>query len=255
MKVLVIDGNNWFRNRAETDLYGNPMRRCFTEIQTANYDQVFLVWDGMGGLARRRAIYPEYKVGRVHPADNFFDMQKEFKKLCILSKAISIEVKAYEADDVVAYLVKDYLEGHDVTIESNDADFHQLGVKMTRSKAKVAAEYITTYKCCVGDPSDNIKGIKGFGKGAWEKLNTKQLAHLEVFIRHGAPPDFLSRVIDFIPKASASWLLLEENQKMIKNYLTIVNFMLPSPEEVAAGIQVGLNRSDLAHEALKQFMS
>ena len=185
MSVMIIDGNNWFRRRAETDVFGNPARRCYNEIQFAKYDTVLLVWDGRWSLKQRRAIYPEYKGKRKPPAESLFDFQDHFKKVAQLSRATSIEVPEYEADDVIAALTKFYTQaGVEVFINSNDADFFQLGVKLDREPTKVKAHHMIAYKTLVGDPSDNIKGCGGFGKKSWEDRTNDELEILVAFVQN-----------------------------------------------------------------------
>lgn len=258
--VMIIDGNNWFRRRAETDVFGNPARRCFNEIQFAKYDTVLLVWDGRGALKQRRAIYPEYKANRKPPAENIFDYQDEFKKLAQLSRAISVEVPEFEADDVIASLTKMYLaQGCDVFINSNDADFFQLGVKMDREPSKVEPKYMLAYKTLVGDPSDNIKGCGGFGKKCWEDRTPAEKDILQAFVATigipAADEHWLGLMETFLPKRVMTWLKEPANFWQLQNYKKVVEFIPIEYEQIKPHMVNGYNREDLMDQALKQFMN
>lgn len=97
--------------------------------------------------------------------------------LCILS------CEGYEADDLVAALVRNYLKDCEVLILSNDKDLWQLvgdnvyialpstksskveklGVEEVIQKIGVKPSQIPDYKGLVGDQSDNIPGVYGIG--------------------------------------------------------------------------------------------
>lgn len=257
-RLCVIDGNNWFRRRAETDIFGNPLRSCFNELQNYDYDRVILVWDGRRSLQARRAIYPEYKVHRQAPAESLFDMQNELKKLAQLSKVDSIEVEGFEGDDVIACIVKHYQEQgvKKIFIESNDADFAQLGCEMARKEFKIPARWVALYKATVGDPSDNIKGIGGFGQGAWDKLTDDQRLILERYVSningHNQAIGELN-IAEFMAKRHITWLDDEANRKLLDSYWKIVQF-IPMDFKTLE-FQPGYNRPDLADGVLKSYLS
>lgn len=254
--ILIIDGNNWFRRKAEIDLHGNPMRTCFYELQNnTTHDLIFLVWDGYKSLSKRREIYPEYKMKRYPPSEGFFDIQKEFKELAKLSKVITVEMQGYEGDDVIAHLVKRFIPqvGADsILIESNDGDFGQLGVPITTPTAKVEAGYVVPFKCVVGDPSDNIKGIPGFGKGAWDKLDVMDIEHIKKWLAY-EDPKYLEH-IEFTKRVQ-NWIDDESNHQQIYNYRDIVNFLEIDEEEIDKNLIHGKDRPDLAEQTLKKYFS
>lgn len=256
-RLLIIDANNWFRRKAETDIRGNPLRSCYTELQTIPFDEVMLVWDGFNARKTRRALYPEYKAKRNKPVEGFFEIQDTFKSLARLSKAISVEVPETEADDVIATLVKKFQNEREILIESNDADLLQLGVPMTRQDSTIPSGEISLFKTLVGDPSDNIKGIPGFGKTAWEKLETPDKVMFRLLV---AGPDYSSAfgVIKGCPNVSdrvKTWLEDEENQKTLRIYWEVVNFIDVPYETVFKHMKFGLNRPDLAEGCLRDLFS
>lgn len=82
----------------------------------------------------RRAIFPYYKAHRkrdreksVHDWTMIFDTIEKIKnelKECFPYKVV--EVEGAEADDIIAYLVKEYSKDDDILILSGDKDFVQL---------------------------------------------------------------------------------------------------------------------------------
>lgn len=248
--ICIIDGNNYFRRRAETDFLGNPLRTCFKEIQAMPFDVVVLVWDGKGSLAARRAIYPEYKLRRLPPKEGMFEIQAEFKQLALLSKANSIELPGFEADDVIACITKEYKKlGWKIYIESNDADFAQLGVEMNRKEFKIPAHEVALYKTIKGDSSDNIKGIPNFGDSAWDKLLPEEKQQFMDILQEKPRSGTFTTLKPSVTK----WLLEEENLKQLRAYWKIVNFIPIDFKSLK--FQVGYNRDDLADDVLKSYMS
>lgn len=222
--MLIIDGNNWFRRRAETDLRGNPLRSCYNEIQNAPYDVVLLVWDGFNSRKHRKAIYPEYKERRVAPKEDFFEYQKTFKQVAKYSRAIIFEVPEYEADDVIAKLALTYKKDYNITVESSDADFLQLGVHVPRAKLTgVETEWVTLYKTLVGDKSDNVKGIHNYGDKGWESLTAEVKKGLQSFVKgdSGLPAEYEQH---FKP-SQWKWLQEFNNQEQLRIYWKVVNFL------------------------------
>lgn len=149
-----------------------------------------VVWDGGGWSQRRLTIYPEYKSQRITvPPEKEEAHQKHFERFqeqrAFLEKFLellcipSIRLAKREADDVIAYIALSQIPHSKVTIFSDDQDFRQLvvrGVEIYRPSQKnflvpgvlpddkiPHASYLL-YKACLGDPSDNIRGITGVGE-------------------------------------------------------------------------------------------
>lgn len=229
--LFIVDGNNWFRRRIEVERIGNPLRRCFLELQNRPEDIVMVVWDGKYATKARKVIYPAYKATRRPPMESIFEAQDLLKSALAHSRCLSMEIEGYEADDVIAYLVKRYEPTHDILIESNDADFAQLGVKMTRQEFPIPAGAVTLYKTLVGDPSDNIPGVPGFGKGAWENLDIQEANYLRAALNTGEID------IKYVTNPKILKFLEAGGFETLKTYWKVVNF-LPIPE-VALSITIG----------------
>lgn len=89
-----------------------------------------------------------------------------------------------EADDVIAWLCKN-IDGEKIVV-STDKDLWQLVDTETKiffptgkkeinldnfsKEAGIAKEHYLLYKCVLGDISDNVKGVEGFGKVKAKKV-------------------------------------------------------------------------------------
>lgn len=255
MKLIIVDGNNWFRRKAESSLTGRPVRDCLYELQNLTHNNVVIcTWDGKYALTARKKLYPEYKAKRNKPGEGFFEVQKLFKDVLSFSSVMQVTVDGYEADDVIAELVTKYRYSMDVFIESNDADLGQLGVMTSRpTPYPDKAHFIALYKTFVGDPSDNIPGCKGFGKTSWSKLNDDQKWLLsQTFLSgHGlSKEEVIERLSPLMPKGSLNWYL--ENRDTLLMYHKIVNFIPIPLELIDKNLVQGFNRLDLAEDILRE---
>jgi 5'-3' exonuclease len=144
--------------------------------------QIFVA-DGINSRKKRKEIYPEYKGNRKAPIDiSIYDGLNFFKEL--LKEAppnvLFVELPETEADDIIACLCKNLPKP--LHVLSNDSDLIQLtqieGVTCLAT-SDVEPRWIRLYKTLVGDPSDNIPGVKGFGKKAWEGLSDRTKVEFE----------------------------------------------------------------------------
>lgn len=254
--ITIYDGNNWFRRRIEAS-QGYVLSECFDEVQYKNGIKIF-VWDGFNGLQSRRDIYPEYKMNRMKASEDIYTSMNTFKELLYFTDCFSIQVNGFEADDIIAKLARKYSDqGLKVFIESNDADFAQLGLPMARQTFKVEPKWVILYKVLVGDPSDNIKGVEGFGQGAWDKLTEDQKQTLYAIINcYGNEPDKVveEKVKDFLRPSVTKWISNQENRKLLSKYNKIINF-LPVPDDlIEKNTKKGVNRPDLVYPIFKEIL-
>ena len=119
--------------------------------------------------------------------DEAFDRQKKIiqailEELCIRQ----YEYNNVEGDDIVSYIVKNRKDNEKIVIVSSDKDLTQLissnviiynprmkDFVMESNSAKligVTHKNVVVEKILCGDPSDNIKGIKGIGEATLKKL-------------------------------------------------------------------------------------
>lgn len=246
MKLHIFDSNNWVRRVHETDYSGLALRNLFTDAYH-NPDPVIYVFDGKDAKAGRRAIYPEYKANRTPAPDAFYAVMDTFKKLLAHTNKLMIEIPGYEADDVIAHLVRSD-DSLPVMIHSNDADYLALcneRVTMTDVSAKfkdLSRADTRLYKTLVGDPSDNIKGIAKFGPKAFEALSEDQKFAWRVlldkeYLLQGTNAELLG-----LTKSQWGWT--EKNFPTLVAYWRIINFIDVPLELIATHTRSG--KPDLA---------
>lgn len=245
--IRIYDGNNYARRYAEKAHSGDIIRDLYIETYY-HPDVVIWVWDGENSLASRREIYPKYKAQR-KPGDPGIYASLEFlKKALRLSKAIQIEVPGYEADDVIAKLAIKYRRGG-VHIHSADRDFCQIDGITMDAVAPEQPEWVRLYKTLVGDPVDNIPGMKGFGEISWAKFPPGDRAAMEAFLKGNRVPEVLN-----LPPACYKWFAQSKNQELLRAFYKIIGF-LPVPDElVEQHTIVGVPRRDLMEPVFEEFL-
>ena len=158
----------------------------------------------MDSKSERKTENSDYKANRVGLKLLDLDALKNIEYVIRKSGLPVMKEDGYEADDLIASLVRNRASEYDaIAIFTPDADMttlvtdnvylyryksvfskkntflnaHQLISKNNLSEV-LSAEFKTDlpfnavilYKCTVGDPSDGIKGIQGFGPAAFKKL-------------------------------------------------------------------------------------
>lgn len=194
-KIRIIDGANQFLIAyAKATSYPDLLRR----MQMLNFgcDYVYWTFDGYDSRFQRREIYPEYKNTKSRTKNKQdmtkYDLLRQFKSLDLpeMGGISIIEIPQVEADDVIRTLVKLLTQNQsgfcDIEVVSNDADLLDMtaitGVTQpqgTMPKGCIKPSEIPLYKTLVGDNGDNIKGLKGFGDKAWEKLTDSEKAWIQ----------------------------------------------------------------------------
>lgn len=211
MRLLLIDGNNllissWHvmqdlqnsKGQRVGGVYGALSRLKWVIREFHDYMAV-VVWDGMRS-ARRMKLHPGYKAGRPTMEDEdraALDQNFAWAKALFDAMGI-IQFQFEEADDVISVLAR---SATNAVIYSSDKDFFQLvspttmvrrhslnedGEAITVSVGSFENECLRSFKVpyqsgqvvrliygLVGDPGDNIQGIKGVGhKTAFEIVNS-----------------------------------------------------------------------------------
>lgn len=211
MKRLLIDGTNvahiHFAANPARDINGTPagiikgMLGMAAHVNAVHKPQEILCfWDGPGGSLQRRKIYKGYKEGRKtrslvgtqyqfstpDQAEENYDWQTDYvRKLYEFCGINSIVTENYEADDGIAYIIRENPEDEHVII-SCDKDFFQLVSEKNKvynpiSKREIDIESVLKdweihpsnwlfYRSISGDKSDNLDGVRGFGPKTLKKL-------------------------------------------------------------------------------------
>jgi DNA polymerase-1 len=182
-------------------LFGNILRRLIKDYQP---DYIGIVFDPPGATFRDK-LFEKYKAQR-QPMPDEMRVQLPFvRRLCEAMRLPILEVKGYEADDVIGTMaVKAGKHNLEVLIVSNDKDMMQLVGKNVRTLrtgsggAKgdilvdekkveeilgVPPDKVVDYMALLGDTIDNIPGAKGIGeKGAAELI--KKYGSVESALDH-----------------------------------------------------------------------
>lgn len=136
-----------------------------------------VAFDQSLGSCFRNDIYPGYKANRAPPDDNTIYQFSQCERLCDLLGLGRVADTRFEADDLLATAAKRARKS--AIIYSKDKDLRQLvdanctlqdllgdDLHDARSFARdygFAAALFPDYQALVGDTSDNVPGIAGFG--------------------------------------------------------------------------------------------
>ena len=160
-------------------------------IESLKPEYVIVTWD-KSSKTFRKEWYPEYKATRLKQPDDLYAQIPATRELVAALNLPWIELENYEADDLIGTLARQAEERGDleIVIATGDKDqlqlvdentvvdmFNPRGLEPTRyDLAKMQERYGLTpaqfidYKALVGDPSDNIPGVRGIGDKGAQKL-------------------------------------------------------------------------------------
>ena len=206
-KVILVDGNNLlFRSYYATAYTGNLMKNSKGFPTNAIYgfinminkiineekpEYIMIAFDK--GKTFRHDKYKSYKDGRSETPDELKQQFPVAKQICEAMGIHYFEIDNYEADDIIGTFAKvvDNNDDFIATIVSSDKDLLQLisddvDVKLLKQTGFIRMDKKTfkeTYgvepigmidlKALMGDPSDNIPGVKGIGEKTAISLLTK----------------------------------------------------------------------------------
>lgn len=247
----IFDGNNYARLVLEHDRTGSLPRTIYETIHNTS-GVVLFIWDGERGSAKRREIYPDYKRNRKPLSSSIYANFELLEEVLKHSKALQVKVPGYEADDVIATLARSAArEGFVVNIYSNDADMLQLAGEFpdkifTGAKIKddVPPHLIKYYKVVVGDSSDNIPGIQGFGAKAWEQVNKQDLVRYIDSVVSGQEPTV---DLNLPPRCRM------DHQK-IRDFWRVVSFIDVPGEVMSQHMTPGTPNFQAADELMKRYL-
>jgi len=193
-RILLVDGTNslyraFFAIPALRAPDGSPTNAAYgfvnmlaKVVREEEPDYIVVVFDPPGKTFRHE-IYDEYKAGRDATPEDLSAQFPVVRELIEAHHIPIVEVEGFEADDVIATLVERAPKKAQTLIVSTDKDLMQLvgdrvtlldGMKDRRTgPAEVEERFgvppaqVLDLRALVGDPSDNIPGVKGIGaKGA-----------------------------------------------------------------------------------------
>ena len=188
-KLYLIDGS-WYLYRAyyafpempDRDGHNiNVVYGFFRMILKLFHDKpdYFVIARDAPTKTHRHEVYPEYKANRVKAPDDFKAQIPIVQELVNKLNIPNLVIPWYEADDIIASIVKKYSEDSEIlcNIFSADKDLKQLlndnviftdPSKWTQYKTKdfiqeflFQPENILDYLALIGDSADNIKWVPG----------------------------------------------------------------------------------------------
>ena len=207
-KLLLIDGNSLtyrayfgsaFGPRGIlTTSKGVPINAVLTLYRMINKairqykpTKILIAFDA-GSKTKRHEKLESYKGGRSKTPDELIQQFPIVKEMIGLMGIKHHEIPLIEADDIIATLAKQHSDKAHVTVHSSDKDLLQLvdtnidvslpqnggapNVVVTTEnffeKYGYTPEQVKDMKGIVGDPSDNLPGVKGIGeKGALKLID------------------------------------------------------------------------------------
>lgn len=170
-------------------------------IKDFHPDYLAVIFDGPDNKASRTAIYADYKSHRQGMPDELATQLDKTYEFCRLYGLPLIQIPGVEADDVIGSIVH-WAKDHDIRtyICSSDKDLCQLvspkcqminvnkdNLLVDEAKVKelfgVRPDQIIDLLAIMGDTSDNIPGISGFGPKTALKL-LDQFGTLDHLLEH-----------------------------------------------------------------------
>lgn len=249
--IHLYDGNNVMLRDLEKIGHERLGLRLRYERANTPGEMHIWVWDGRNHNVRRQILYPAYKGKRTPMAEDRFAQIHVFREALQHSNAIQIECDGWEADDIIGSMVHRFASrqgGLSCTVHTNDLDYWQLmsysnvtidGIKMS-GVPNCEPHHIPLYKALVGDPSDNIIGVPGFGPKSWNALTPPDRKKLLRAIEENSP-ELITELP--LPTRPRNLLLNSDNRKEARNALAVTRFFPVPDGELDAGIKPGtLNR-------------
>jgi 5'-3' exonuclease len=227
-------------------------------IKLLSPTRVIIIFDGEAGSTNRKYLYSNYKANREHGnimnrlsfATKDEEEESKYNQLERLIDYLSllpitlISMDKLEADDIIGYLSQHiYAEVPDSEqfIMSSDNDFLQLvndrvkAYSPTKKKIyhiqDVMDEFgihpnnFLLFKTLIGDDSDNIPGVSGFGK-----VNTPKLFE---FMQHEEPKDLkaLYEICENPTKKSVLYDRILNTKRDVEIFYKIMNLKNPNISE------------------------
>ena len=157
-------------------------------LEDTKADRLAVIFDASEHTFRNE-LYPDYKAHRPEAPPELVPQFGLIRDAVRAFNVPCIELKGYEADDLIASYAKAAVaKGDDVTIVSSDKDLMQLvtdrvsmldpiknrriGADEVKERFGVGPDKVIFVQALCGDPTDNVPGVRGVGvKTAAELIN------------------------------------------------------------------------------------
>ena len=257
-------------------------------IQEKKPDHLVICLDSKEGSFRNE-IFPEYKANRSEPPEDLVPQIELIKEFIQIYPLTALSKNAFEADDLIATLVKKFKDKKDmqIFIVSSDKDLMQLvsdkdhvvmydtmkekiiSEKEVVEKFGVGPERVIDIQSLCGDPTDNIPGIPGVGPKTASRL-IQDYGSLEAVFDHAeelkgklkerisqgkADAELSKRLVslrDDIP-LEITWqdlILSEINQDRLNTFYKKLNFKTLISEEASEKKHQPMAETKLSFQAI-----
>ncbi len=161
-------------------------------VKKLNPTKVVVAWDSKTSTSKRKAIFKDYKAGRVKPGDDFYAQIPLLKELVKNLGWGFVELDDYEADDIIGtlslqadnkgdwetYIISSDLDMLQIVDENTHmwrilkgfSNIEQIDIKEVEEKYGIKKSQFLDLKSLKGDSSDNISGVPGIGEKTAAKL-------------------------------------------------------------------------------------
>jgi len=212
-KIFIVDAVNFlFRSYYAIGPMTNPkgtstgalygfIRSIFKLMKDFSPDYFIAVFDGPENKKSRTEIYADYKSHRKGMPEDLFPQLEKALHFCEIAGIPFLSVPGVEADDTIGSIAK-WMEKKevDVFLCSSDKDLCQLvsdrvfiinphkdnlliDKKQVKELFGITPEQMIDWLAMVGDASDNIPGLEGFGPKTASALLT-EFGTLEHLLKH-----------------------------------------------------------------------
>lgn len=216
----------------------------FRTLETYKPDYFAICFDRSEETVRKQE-YPEYKANRSKAPDDLYAQMVTLKEILENSNLNYLDQAGYEADDIIASLVKQNVKNVDHQyVYSSDLDLLQLSDEKTsiikpqngskpdliftpkeiHEKYELHPNQIVDYKGLHGDSSDNLKGVPKVGKITATKL-LNEFQNLETIYEN---------LNTLTPKMQENFINNKEQAFLCKKLATlIVDLKTPQVQELS----------------------
>ena len=154
--------------------------------------KVVVAWDSKTSTSKRKALYQDYKAGRVKPGEDFYAQIPLLKELIKSLGWSFVELDDYEADDIIGtlslqadnegdwetYIISSDLDMLQIVDENTHmwrilkgfSNIEKIDIKEVEEKYGIKKSQFLDLKALKGDSSDNIPGVPGIGEKTAAKL-------------------------------------------------------------------------------------
>ena len=198
---------------------------------------IIAVFDGPKNTESRKALYSEYKMNRKKAPDDLYPQFELAYNYCRMAGISALCIEGVEADDTMASIATLFKDEKKVFLCTSDKDLMQLvddntfvlnahrenqifDSKKVEEKFGVKPKQLLDYLSIVGDASDNIPGVMGFGP----KTTTTLLKEFSTL-------DNIYENLEKIPSKKKEILLQEKQNAYLSKQLATLNLEVEIPKE------------------------